>query len=38
MFTLLAADGASLPMNQVGWAVTILGLALTVGWLAYLYR
>lgn len=38
MFEILASGGTSLPMNQVGWAVTILGLALAVGWLAYLYR
>lgn len=37
MFTLLA-ESASLPINAVGWVVTILGLALTVGWMKYLYR
>lgn len=37
MFTLLEA-GSSLPPNLTGWVVTILGLALTVGWMAYLYR
>lgn len=39
MFTLLAAAGdVALPMNAVGWTVTLVGLALTVAWAAYLYR
>ena len=39
MFTLLsAAEDAVLPMNEVGWAVTIVGLLLALGWAAYLYR
>ena len=39
MFTLLAAsEGASLPINAVGWTVTILGLLIAVVWAAYLYR
>jgi hypothetical protein len=38
MFTLLASEGASLPINLVGWVVTLLSLALTAGWMAYLYR
>jgi hypothetical protein len=37
MFTLLEA-GASLPPNLTGWAVTVLGLAITLGWAVYLYR
>jgi hypothetical protein len=37
MFTLLEA-GASLPPNLTGWVVTVLGLAITLAWLAYLYR
>ncbi|AAG19235.1 hypothetical protein HASA104033_03815 [Halobacterium salinarum] len=37
MFTPLEA-GASLPPNLTGWAVTVLGLALVVGWLAAFYR
>lgn len=39
MFALLAAsEGVSLPMNTVGWTVTVLGLLATVAWAAYLYR
>ena len=39
MFTLLAAsEGASLPINAVGWTVTVLGLLVTAAWAAYLYR
>jgi hypothetical protein len=39
MFALLAAsEGASLPINAVGWTVTILGLLITAAWAAYLYR
>jgi hypothetical protein len=38
MFTLLASEGTALPINAVGWVVTLLSLALTVGWLAYLSR
>lgn len=37
MFTPLEAS-SSLPPNLTGWVVTVLGLTLTVGWMAYLYR
>lgn len=35
---LSAADGSGLPINAVGWLVTLLGLAIVVAWTAYLYR
>ncbi len=35
---LSAAEGTALPIGVVGWTVTILGLAITAAWLAYLYR
>ena len=39
MFTLLsAAEDTVLPINEVGWAVTIVGLLLALGWAAYVYR
>lgn len=38
MLAPLATDAASLPMDLVGWAVTVVGLALTIAWVAYLYR
>lgn len=39
MFALLsAAESASLPINAVGWAVTVLGLAFAVAWAAYVAR
>jgi hypothetical protein len=39
MDTLLSAgESAALPINAVGWTVTILGLLLVVAWLAYVYR
>ncbi|AHG03583.1 hypothetical protein HALDL1_08220 [Halobacterium sp. DL1] len=39
MDTLLsAAEDAVLPMNEVGWAITIVGLLLAVAWTAYIYR
>jgi hypothetical protein len=39
MISLLsAADGTALPINAVGWTVTVLGLLFVVAWLAYLYR
>ncbi len=39
MFALLAAsEGVSLPMNAVGWTVTVLGLLAAGVWTAYLYR
>lgn len=39
MFALLAAsESASLPMNAVGWTVTILGLLIAGAWVAFLYR
>lgn len=39
MFTLLAAsEGAVLPINAVGWTVTILGLLIAIAWAAHLYR
>lgn len=34
----LATDGASLPIDLVGYGVLIAGLAVTVAWLWYLYR
>jgi hypothetical protein len=37
MFTPLEA-GSSLPPNLAGWVVTVLGLAITLGWVVYLYR
>lgn len=37
-FLLAATEGTALPINSVGWAVTILGLVLAVAWTAYLYR
>lgn len=39
MFTLLsAAEDTALPMNEVGWVVTVVGLLLALGWAAYVYR
>ncbi len=39
MYTLLsAAEETVLPINEVGWAVTIVGLLLAVVWAAYIYR
>lgn len=35
---LSAAEGTVLPINAVGWAVTLLGLLFVVAWTAYLYR
>lgn len=35
---LSAADGTGLPINAVGWVVTLLGLLFAVAWTAYLYR
>lgn len=29
---------AAFPADAGGWAVTILGLAITAAWMAYLYR
>jgi len=34
----LQADAPALPIDAVGWAVIVVGLALTVGWLLYLFR
>ena len=36
--TLLLATESVLPMNETGVVVTLLSLAITVAWLAYLYR
>lgn len=38
MLAPLAAESASLPIGLVGWTVTVLGLVLTLAWVAYLYR
>lgn len=39
MSTLLsAAEGTVLPIDAVGWFVTLLGLGLALAWTAYLYR
>lgn len=39
MFTLLsAAEGTVLPIDAVGWFVTLLGVLFAVAWAAYLYR
>jgi hypothetical protein len=38
MFALLQASTPALPINAVGGAVVVLSLALTLGWLAALYR
>ena len=35
---LLLATETALPINATGIVVTLLGLAITVAWLAYLYR
>lgn len=37
MFTLLEAT-SGLPINALGWGVTVVGLAVVAAWLAYLYR
>ncbi len=37
-YLLAATEGAVLPINAVGWTVTILGVVLAVAWTAYLYR
>jgi|GEM_PF-1497722 len=37
-YLLAATEGASLPINAVGWTVTIVGLLFVVAWTAYLYR
>ncbi len=34
----LQEDTPALPIDAVGWAVLVLGLVLTVGWLLYLFR
>jgi len=36
MFVL--AESASIPANAAGIVTTVLGLLITIGWLAYLYR
>lgn len=39
MFTLLSAtEGTVLPIDAVGWVVTVLGLLFAVAWAAHLYR
>jgi hypothetical protein len=39
MFTLLsAAEGTALPIDAVGWFVTLLGVVFAVAWAAHLYR
>jgi hypothetical protein len=39
MVTLLsAAEGTVLPIDAVGWFVTLLGVLFAVAWAAYLYR
>jgi len=35
---LLQEDTPALPIDAVGWTVLLLGVVLTVAWLAYLYR
>lgn len=35
---LSAVEGSALPIDAVGWTVTLLGLLLVVAWTAYLYR
>ncbi|CQH52638.1 uncharacterized protein HHUB_1869 [Halobacterium hubeiense] len=37
-YLLAATEGSALPINAVGWTVTIVGLLLAVAWTAYLYR
>lgn len=34
----LQEDAPALPIDAVGWAVLVVGLVLTVGWLLYLFR
>jgi hypothetical protein len=38
MFALLQASTPALPINAVGTLVLVLGLLLTLGWIAALYR
>ena len=34
----LASEGAALPIAETGAVILLLSLAMTVGWLYYLYR
>lgn len=37
MFTLLEAT-SGLPIDALGWGVTVVGLVIVAAWLAYFYR
>ncbi len=34
----LQEDAPALPIDAVGWTVLVLGVAITVAWLVYLFR